>query len=163
MLEISEPLNVWLEVRDLAAAKRFYADVLGLPLWREEPGEALHFGAGTSVLSVRASGVADGPPRGAWLVFTVGGNVDSVCQELAGRGVTFEKPLEDRPFGRSAMLRDPEGHELWILRPSETETQFYHWRQSHRRQERRIPVQRRPKLRRHEPAPVSRRRPHPVE
>jgi predicted enzyme related to lactoylglutathione lyase len=163
MLELSEPLNVWLEVRDLGAAKRFYAEVLGLPLWREEPGEALHFGAGTSVLSVHATEASNGPPRGAWLVFTVGSNVDLVCRELASRGVTFEKPLDDRPFGRSAMLRDPEGHELWIVRPSEAETQFYRWRQSHRQHQRRIPVQRRPKVRRHEREPVSRRRAHPSE
>ncbi len=161
MLELTEPLNLWLSSRDLEGAREFYGRKLGLPLWREEPAEALHFGAGGFVLSVHAATGADLPPRGSRIVFTVANGIDGICDELRRRGIVFEEPLADRPFGRSAMFRDPDGHELWVCRPSETETQFHRWRQSQRSRERRIPVQRQPKPRRHEPPAPSRRTRHP--
>jgi catechol 2,3-dioxygenase-like lactoylglutathione lyase family enzyme len=163
MLELSGPLNPWLDVRSLERAKEFYGTKLGLPLWHEEPAEALHFGAGGAVLSLHVAADGDLPPRGSRLVFTVAADVDGVCEELRGRGISFEKPLADRPFGRSAMFRDPDGHELWVCRPSETETQFHRWRLERRTRERRVPVQRRIKVRRHERTPHSRRTAHPQE
>ncbi len=163
MLGSSEPLNVWLYSRDLGAAKGFYQGKLGLPLWREEPKEALHFGVGGALLSIHFVIDSELPPRGASLVFTVPEDVDRVYDELREHGVDFEKPLVDRPFGRSAMFRDPDGHELWLVQPGEAETQFQHWRTSHRLRARKIPVQRRPMVRRHERKAVSRRGPHPAE
>lgn len=163
MLELAEPLNPWLSARSLERAREFYGGKLGLPLWREEPAEALHFGAGGSVLTVRAATDSELPPRGSRLLFTVGSDIDQLCQELAGRGVEFSEPLSDRPWGRSAMFRDPDGHELWICRPSATETQFHRWRSIQRQRERRVPVQRVAKVRRHERLPPSRRTRHPRE
>jgi predicted enzyme related to lactoylglutathione lyase len=161
MLELSEPLNLWLSVRDLERAKEFYGRRLGLHLWREEPKESLHFDAGAFVLSVHAAKDGELPPRGSRIVFTVGSNIDGLCDELARRGVVFARPLADLALGRAAMFLDPDGHELWVCRPSATETQFERWKQRQRSRERRIPVQRRRQVRRHEPKPLSRRDPHP--
>jgi len=163
MLEHAEPLNLWLYVRDLTAARRFYSEQLGLPLWREEPTEALHYGTGGILLSLRAG--ADGrlPPRGASLLFTIPSGIDEACEELQRRGVVFEQKLADRSFGRSAMFRDPDGHELWVCQPSATETQFFHWTLAHRNRPRPIPSQRPRKARRHERRAPSRRRAHPEE
>jgi len=163
MLELAEPLNVWFFARNIQASKRFYAEQLGLPLWREEPEEALHFGAGGVLLSIHAASENDLPPRGGRLVFTVVSGVDELCAQLLSRGISFEQPLDDRPFGRSAMFRDPDGHELWVCQPSATETQFYHWRVSRRVRTRPVLARRVPKARRHEPQAPSRRRPHPTE
>jgi catechol 2,3-dioxygenase-like lactoylglutathione lyase family enzyme len=163
MLDLSEPLNVWLYVRDLETARRFYSDLLELPLWREEPREALHYGAGGALLSIRVAAEGDLPPRGSWVVFAVTSGVDGICEELRTRGVVFEEPLADRPFGRSAMFRDPDGHELWVCQPSATETQFYRWRLARRARIRPLPGRRRPKIRRHEPPAPSHRLSHPQE
>jgi catechol 2,3-dioxygenase-like lactoylglutathione lyase family enzyme len=162
MLEVSEPLNVWLVTRDLEAARRFYAEQLGLQLWREEPGRALHFGFGGGVLSVHTAEDGNLPPRGSSILFTVAGGIDEVCADLARHGVAFEQPLADRRFGRSAMFRDPDGHELWICQPSAAETQFDRWRQSRRVRTRRVALKRPMKVRRHEPKPVSHRPAHPT-
>ncbi len=161
MRPLAEPLNLGLYVRDLARARAFYGGTLGLPLWREEPGEALHFGAGGTLLSIHVAPDSALPPRGSWIVLAVDADIDGVCDDLQGRGVVFEQPLADRPFGRSAMFRDPDGHELWVCQPSATETQFHRWRLARRTVERRVPVQRARKVRRHERPSVSRRDPHP--
>lgn len=163
MLEVSEPLNVWLSAKDLEAARRFYAEMLGLPLWREEPRVALHFGAGGTILTIRAAGASELPAQGARLVFTVGSGIDELCAGLRDRGVVFEQALADRPNGRGAMFRDPDGRELWVCQPSATETQFYRWRLARRVRTRPVGGQRRPQSRRHERKEPSRRRPHPVE
>lgn len=161
MLDSSAPLNVWVYSKDLGRSKRFYEGVLGLPLWREEPGEALHFGAGGSVLSIRAARDGASPARGVVVVFAVGRGIDETCAELERRGVPLEQPLADRPLGRSAMFRDPDGHELWVCRPSATETQFLRWRLSDRAKARRIPINRKRAPRRHQRRPQGRRLRHP--
>lgn len=163
MLARAETLNVWLSTPDLARAKRFYADLLGLPLWREEPGQALHFGVSGTLLSIRASTEGEAPARDGRLILSVPVGLDEACQELEARGVVFAEPIADRPFGRSVMFRDPDGREVWLVRPSETETQFYRWRQAQRLRSRRVPVQRLPKARRHELPPPSRRTHHPTQ
>ncbi len=62
------------------------------------------------------------------------------------------------------MFRDPDGHELWVCRPSATETQFHAWRLRHRSRERRVPVQRRSRARRHEPKrPLAYHPRHPTD
>ena len=161
MLESSSPLNVWIFSKDLARSRRFYHETLGLPLWREEPGATLHFGVGGGLLSIRAAGPKAEPPRGVFVVLPIGRTIDQVCGQLAGRGVAFELPLADRDVGRSAMLRDPDGYEIWLVRPSATETQFQRWRSSERSKTRRIPVNRVVPPRRHTPPPRSRRPRHP--
>ncbi|HYA10068.1 MAG TPA: VOC family protein [Thermoplasmata archaeon] len=163
MLELSEPLTVWLQARDLETSRRFYSDRLGLPLWREEPKVALHYGVGGGLLSIRVAADSDLPPRGSQLVFAVGSGIDELCADLQSRGVVFEQPLADRPSGRSAMFRDPDGHALWVCQPSATETQFYRWRLARRVRTRPVAGRRPARTRRHEPQAPSRRRPHPTE
>ncbi len=141
---------MWLVARDLRASRVFYAETLGLPLWREEPDVALHFGAGGALLTIRRATGESPPASPVRLVFTVREGIEALCDELGRRGVSLEAPLADRPLGRSAMFRDPDGTELWVCRPSETETQFHAWRTRHRSRDRRVPVQRRVKVRRHE-------------
>ncbi len=161
MLEASGPPNVWLESTDLARSRHFYAELLGLPLWREEPGVALHFGIGGGILTLHHTDRPSVPLRATKVLFALGRSIDQVCDELVERGVVLEQPLRDRADGRSAMFRDPDGHEIWVCRPSATETQFQRWRQSERSKRRRIPVNRERLPRRHERPARSRRVAHP--
>ena len=163
MLEMAEPLNVVLGARDLEASKRFYAEQLGLSLWREEPHQALHFGVGGVLLTIRKAAEAELPPRGARLQFAVRDGLDELVTELQSRGVRFDQTPANGLAGRAAIFHDPDGHELWILQPSDAETQFSRWRTTRRLRTRPIPLQRRPQVRRHERPPVSRRQTHPTE
>ncbi|HSL45020.1 MAG TPA: VOC family protein [Anaerolineales bacterium] len=45
--------------------------------------------------------------------FTVN-DVDKVCEQLKERGLMLEIPVQDFYWGRSAYLRDPDGHQIEI-------------------------------------------------
>jgi lactoylglutathione lyase len=161
MLGSQAPLNLWLYSSDLERSRAFYGGLLGLPLWREEPGRSLHFGLGGALLSIHAAASGRPDPRGVSVLVPCGRELDQVCSALSERGIALDAPLADREFGRSAMIRDPDGYEIWIARPSATETQFLRWRLSDRTKSRRIPVNRRVTPRRHVKPAATRRTRHP--
>ena len=43
-------------------------------------------------------------------------DVDQVCEQLIELGLTLEIPPRDFYWGRSAYLRDPDGHQIEIMR-----------------------------------------------
>ena len=43
-------------------------------------------------------------------------NVDQACEQLIKQGLTLEIPPQDFYWGRSAYLRDPDGHQIEIMR-----------------------------------------------
>jgi len=115
---------VTLFVEDLAAAKAFYLEVFGLPLYYEDPNSAVFkFGATLiNLLDVREAPELIGPAAvaspdsGARFQFTIGvDDVDAMCETLRGRGVELLNGPMDRPWGiRTASFRDPGGH-IWEI------------------------------------------------
>jgi catechol 2,3-dioxygenase-like lactoylglutathione lyase family enzyme len=113
---------ITLFVEDLEAAKRFYQDVFGLPVFFEDADSAVFRFGGTLVNLLKAAaaielvapaavGSAEAGPR---LVFTIAvDDVDATCAELDRRGVTLLNGPMDRPWGvRTASFVDPGGH-IW--------------------------------------------------
>lgn len=43
-------------------------------------------------------------------------DVDRACQQLTEQGLVLEIPPQDFYWGRSAYLRDPDGHQIEIMR-----------------------------------------------
>jgi catechol 2,3-dioxygenase-like lactoylglutathione lyase family enzyme len=115
---------ITLFVDDLAAAKEFYVKVFDLPVYYEDPNSAVfQFGDTLINLLVASEGpelIAPGKvasqEAGSRFQFTLGvENVDSVCEELARRGVTLLNGPVDRPWGiRTASFVDPGGH-IWEI------------------------------------------------
>lgn len=113
---------ITLFVDDLEASKRFYAEVFDLPVYFEDPQSAVFKFGGTLVnlLDVAEAGSLIGPAtvaraeHGSRFQMTIEvGDVDSVCAELARRGVELVNGPVDRPWGvRTACFRDPSGH-IW--------------------------------------------------
>jgi catechol 2,3-dioxygenase-like lactoylglutathione lyase family enzyme len=109
---------------DLAAAKRFYADVFGAPILFEDDNSVAFRLPNTiiNLLKVTAAPELIDPapvaPReaGARLQFTIDvDDVDALCDELARRGVELLNGPIDRPWGvRTATFRDPGGH-IWEI------------------------------------------------
>jgi catechol 2,3-dioxygenase-like lactoylglutathione lyase family enzyme len=115
---------ITLFVEDLDRAKAFYQDVFGLKLVYEDEGSAVFRFQNTGINLLKAGAARElvepatvaGPEAGARLVFTIGvDDVDAVCTELAGRGVTLLNGPMDRPWGiRTASFTDPGGH-IWEI------------------------------------------------
>lgn len=115
---------ITLFVDDLAAAKRFYLDVFGLPV-RFEDDDSTVFDFGNTMINllkttaarelVEPAAVA---PRGAGsrLQLTIRvDDVDAMCAELVRRGAKLLNGPMDRPWGvRTASFVDPGGH-IWEI------------------------------------------------
>jgi len=115
---------ITLFVEDLEAAKDFYRTVFELPVMYEDENSAV-FNFKSSVINLlRASAAHElvapaavgGPDAGARMQFTLEvDDVDAMCEELAGRGITLLNGPMDRPWGiRTASFRDPAGH-IWEI------------------------------------------------
>lgn len=115
---------ITLFVEDLAAAKRFYEKVFGLPLRFEDDSSAV-FDFGNTVINLLATTAAGeliepaavaGRESGSRLQLTLEvDDVDATCVELVARGVELLNGPMDRPWGiRTASFVDPGGH-IWEI------------------------------------------------
>jgi len=109
-------------VRDMAAMRRFYEDVLCFPLSRElSPGWIEYQIGGNTLALARPSRTAvDAPtPVGSasvQLAFKVSpSEVDQCTDELVRHGITLISPPTDQSFGhRTLFFRDPDGNLLEV-------------------------------------------------
>jgi len=100
-------------VTDLAAARRFYEDQLGLPVLEATPF-TLRFGCGSGQLAVRKGT----PNVGQTVAHFEVDDLDAVIAELTGRGVTFEEYETPKTVNfvavigpaRGAWAKDPAGN-----------------------------------------------------
>jgi catechol 2,3-dioxygenase-like lactoylglutathione lyase family enzyme len=115
---------ITLFVEDLAAAKRFYGDVFGLPVVFEDGNSAV-FKFGTTLVNLLEAGEAPSlvaPAQvaaydsGVRFQFTLEvDDVDAMADELRRRGAELMNGPMDRPWGiRTASFRDPGGH-VWEI------------------------------------------------
>jgi len=100
--------------------RRFYGDLLGFDQAQYDPKMSYFFvGTGpTSSLGFMPpmEGSPDQwrPPREPAIYFMVK-DVDAAHRALTGRGVPFDQPPQDMPWGhRVALLRDPEGRRVCL-------------------------------------------------
>jgi predicted enzyme related to lactoylglutathione lyase len=110
---------LFLSVRDLPRMLAFYRDALGFETEFEVEGAIAFLRlAGDEgpllALSADEKPVPSGD-RHWFLVIDVRG-LDEVVATLRERGVEVDR-IEDVPYGRAAMLRDPEGNQLEIHEP----------------------------------------------
>lgn len=109
--------NIVVFVRDLAAARRFYKDELGLPLSQETETMMEFFPAAESKLGVvlalhEAAQQLVGRHTGVTLTVT---DLDLLCQSLTEKGARFTEPLERTPWGKMAVVADPDGNEFALV------------------------------------------------
>jgi catechol 2,3-dioxygenase-like lactoylglutathione lyase family enzyme len=102
--------------RDIARAKRFYADVLGLEL--ESEGESdMEFGCGQVTLDIFDPASIGQPfaPSPAGLALRVP-DVDAARAELEAKGVQFDGETIVTGVCRQAWFKDPDGNSLVLHR-----------------------------------------------
>ena len=109
-------------VRDMAAMRRFYEDILRFPLSRElSPGWIEYQLGGNTLALARPSLTAKDAPTPAGsaslqLAFKVSPpDVDRCADELVRQGVDLLSPPTNQSFGhRTLFFRDPDGNLLEV-------------------------------------------------
>ncbi|XIA66923.1 VOC family protein [Bradyrhizobium sp. TZ2] len=109
-------------VRDMAAMRRFYEDVLSFAVARELSAGWIEYqiGGNTLALALPSLTAKDAPtPTGSaslQLAFKVAASeVDRCAEELVRQRVDIVSPPTDRPFGhRTLFFRDPDGNLLEV-------------------------------------------------
>ena len=110
-------------VRDMAAMRRFYEDILRFPLSRELSPGWIEYRVGDNTLALARPRLtaADVPtPSGSaslQLAFRVSApDVDQCADELVRQGVDVLSPPTDQAFGhRTLFFRDPDGNLLEVF------------------------------------------------
>lgn len=109
--------NVVVFVRDLELAKKFYIEQLGLPLVQETqmmmeffPGEGTTFGVALAMHEAAMPLVG----RHTGVTMTVD-DIVTLCRDLAAAGVKFAEPLEASPWGKMAVVMDPDGNQIALV------------------------------------------------
>jgi catechol 2,3-dioxygenase-like lactoylglutathione lyase family enzyme len=125
-MRVREVLETCLYARDLEAAERFYANVLGLEAFSRAPGRHVFFRCGHRVFLVfDPDATRDGgdlPGHGAegpvHVCFAVGQDeIDAWKEHLQGSGVEIEAETTWPGGGRSLYFRDPAGNCLELAPP----------------------------------------------
>ena len=120
-------LETCIYVDDLAAAQRFYCDVLGLQFVSQQEGRHLFLRCGSRMLLLfdpQQSSDPDGdlPPHGTighgHLAFAVrSAELDAWKDRLTRAGVEIECEVQWPSGGRSYYFRDPSGNSLELAMP----------------------------------------------
>ena len=104
-------------VSDQDRARDFYVGQLGFELVRDDdavPGRrwvqvAPRGGVTSLTLVTWFETMPAGSLQGLVLAFD---DLDRVCRVLEEHGVEFDRPLQEQPWGREAVVRDPDGNRL---------------------------------------------------
>jgi catechol 2,3-dioxygenase-like lactoylglutathione lyase family enzyme len=106
---------VMLVCADITRSRDFYRDVLELPVLQDLPKRPVRFAlGGGAVLSLhRKSDVLAVRPGSLQLGFIVA-NVDEFVSGCVARRVPVFQDPYDEPFGRIAIVGDPDGYPLQV-------------------------------------------------
>jgi len=118
-----KPVSVTLAVKDLASAKKFYAETLGLKQVDENPG-GVPYQSGNDHVFIYASEFA-GTNQATAAAWGVGDDIEAVVSQLETKGITFEsydipgaiKQGAVHVMGdmKSAWFKDPDGNILNLV------------------------------------------------
>jgi glyoxylase I family protein len=97
-------------VKDLDRTQKFYADVLGLTLDRQEGFMSTKLAGGTEFVFFEGEATRGTSPQ---IVFGLDdGGIDHVAEQLAKQGVQLLTPVTEAPGGWSFEFHDPDAHPL---------------------------------------------------
>jgi catechol 2,3-dioxygenase-like lactoylglutathione lyase family enzyme len=92
----------------------FYRGLLGTEPVAQSDDMAIFMSGGTKIFIHRNYPPTEGDlPPNNHIAFAVN-DVDATCETLTKQGLTIEIPPKDYYWGRSAYLRDPDGHQVEI-------------------------------------------------
>lgn len=109
--------TIWLYSKDPDKAGEFYRDMLKMR--QIEHGDTNSFDGGGLRLSIHPlpKGLDRVPNGECFLVFYVKSGIEEKYEQLKKRGVKFAEGIMEEPFGKTARLRDPDGHDIYLWQP----------------------------------------------
>lgn len=114
-MNVQGPVYTILKVKDLAAARGYYTDKLGFSATENTTDSFVELkGPGEAMLALMPT---DGPSGASAEMYFATDDVDRVYREWQAKGVSLRSEPTDMPFGRTFSFTDPDGHNLWVLKP----------------------------------------------
>jgi predicted enzyme related to lactoylglutathione lyase len=109
-----------LQVRDLEVSKAFYTNKLGFELSEMSNPEAciFKFNKGEASFAIRKPiGNLDGKELGvgASIWFAIDEKIEELQTKLAEKEVTILGNMNNTPFGKTLMVKDPDGYVITFL------------------------------------------------
>jgi lactoylglutathione lyase len=89
---------------------KFYKETLGLPIKTKSKDWTEFFGSGTVLALHPAKKKSAIKPAAAMLVGFEVSDLDSSVKKLKEKKVKFYKKPKQEPFGKHAIIQDPDGH-----------------------------------------------------
>ena len=111
-----EPIIPILLATDLAASRRFYEEVLGLPVQQASETTVTYAWGGRPQLRLSASseGTKDTQTQATWIVADLRAEVD----RLRGRGAEFEEYDSDDVTTQDGVADQGEAYVAWLTDPA---------------------------------------------
>ncbi|MGH2515660.1 MAG: VOC family protein [Ktedonobacterales bacterium] len=106
---------VMLHVRDVAEAREFYTEKLGLTVEVAQPGFVQFARPGGQGATFALGQEPDAQPAAGPELWWYVADADATHAELARRGVAIASAPKDEPFGRAFSITDPAGNMLYLL------------------------------------------------
>ena len=118
MAKLLGPDFISLQVRDLAASRKFYTEVLGLAVdERFDTPEAVVFDTNSIPfgLSKARADLAEVPQPGLGVTLWIDcDHVDELHARMQAAGATIIQPPFDSPFGHAFIIADPDGYRITV-------------------------------------------------
>jgi predicted enzyme related to lactoylglutathione lyase len=118
MAKLLGPDFISLQVRDLAASRTFYTEVLGLAVDpRFDTPDFVLFDSNSIPFALSEARVnLDEAPQPGWglTLWIDCDHVDELCAKMEAAGATIIKPPFDSPFGRAFIFADPDGYRITV-------------------------------------------------
>ena len=102
---------------DLDATRRFYHELLGLEILREDPGDRIVFATGNGtrlVVTLSTVGTSDTQTQMAWIV----PDIHAAVAELRSRGVRIEDYVPPDPLTVDGVADMGHSWAAWFIDPS---------------------------------------------
>lgn len=111
-----------LQVRDLEASKAFYQNKLGFEIAVSNPEACIFkYNKGEASFAIRKpirniDGKELGVGTSLW--FAVDGAIEELQKDLTEKGVVILETINNTPFGKTLIVKDPDGYTLTFLQPN---------------------------------------------
>jgi predicted enzyme related to lactoylglutathione lyase len=110
-------MHALLYSRDVAAARAFLGDVLGMPSIDIGHGWLIFAGPPIELAVHPLEAEDDDRPANTVELYLLCDDVHRTIAELRAKGVEITKPIEERRYGLFTALRIPGGNELGLYEP----------------------------------------------